>query len=982
MEPARRGSLISSREESPGSVLLVPDSEAAMTARPAPFPGSPQRRRAPALLLSAWVAALVVSSVAAAGAATAASTPPAPGIAAPLPGKWVPVAPPTGRRNHTTIYDPVRDRLVVFGGHDDIRRAEVWTLSLGSAPRWAFVAIPGPAPSARYQHAAVYDPVRDRMIVFGGDDGHLVNDVWALSLAGPMIWTELIPAGAPPPARYGHSMIYDPAADRLVVFGGKTATQPLADTWSLNLAGTPAWSPIAAAGAPPARYRHSAIHDPVRGRMLVFGGNGDLDRNDTWELPLSGDPVWTEIPAAAGPSTREGHSAIYDPVRDGMIVFGGSGVDCWFLRLHDAPEWSRLPNGTGRARHTATYDPVRDRMIVIGGAPSAYPHRVDALLLSVPAWQELDTGNPAGRHGAGMVYDPVGARMILFGGGDFVRHYNDTWSLDLTGAPRWAPLPTTGAPPPSRVDHSAIYDPVGHRMLVFGGWNGTTALSDLWELTLADPPTWRPLTTLHDPEPRLFHSATYDPVHHRMIVIGGLDRADGIAFGDVWVLPLTEPLDWSKVNPAGAFPARAQHGALYDGARDRILVHGGGGASGELGDVRALSLAGDPAWSLVDSSAYALRVGHVAVYDPLLDRMLLWGGRSSDPWLDHNDIVAFPLDGASPWSTPEIAGAPPPGRLQGAAAYDPAHDRWIVATGYAESGHNADTWILDRGAPLLPTVECGPDLAGDAGDSLPASFELGNGSGESRLLVWSITSERDWPGFPLRGFQFSDGARIFQSLDVEIPIPDSVVAGINRLRLAVSYFGGATTSCERRLSVQPTAISAALVSGESDGGRVLLRWHLAGRDPVAVERREASTEWTRLGELAIDGTGLATYEDRAVRPGARYGYRLTAAQAPFEPVSGETWIDVTETPELALHGARPNPATADPSVAFTLPAAGRVTLDCFDVTGRRVATDTRFLAAGQHVVSPFAARRLAPGIYVLRLEFGGRELRSRIAIVR
>ena len=35
----------------------------------------------------------------------------------------------------------------------------------------------------RYYHSAIYDPMRDRMVVFGGDDGAYSgwrNDVWAL----------------------------------------------------------------------------------------------------------------------------------------------------------------------------------------------------------------------------------------------------------------------------------------------------------------------------------------------------------------------------------------------------------------------------------------------------------------------------------------------------------------------------------------------------------------------------------------------------------------------------------------------------------------------------------------------------------------------------------------------------------------------------------------------------------------------------------
>src|SRR5262245_2395033 len=76
-------------------------------------------------------------------------------------------------------------------------------------------------PSARYLHAAVYDAAHDRMVVFGGYSSRdLVNDVWVLTFSGTPEWTQLAPAGTPPSARRLMSAVYDPVRNRLVVFGG------------------------------------------------------------------------------------------------------------------------------------------------------------------------------------------------------------------------------------------------------------------------------------------------------------------------------------------------------------------------------------------------------------------------------------------------------------------------------------------------------------------------------------------------------------------------------------------------------------------------------------------------------------------------------------------------------------------------------------------------------------------------------------------
>ena len=75
---------------------------------------------------------------------------------------------------------------------------------------------------------------------------------------------------------------------------------------------------------------------------------------------------------------------------------------------------------------------------------------------------------------------------------------------------------------------------------------------------------------------------------------------------------------------------------------------------------------------------------------------------------------------------------------------------------------------------------------------------------------------------------------------------------------------------------------------------------------------------------------------------------------------------------LALAPPRPNPSSGTITLGFTLPAAGRVSLEIVDLTGRRVrllASDT--LAAGAHAVAwdgrDGAGRRMAPGVYLARL---------------
>ena len=77
-----------------------------------------------------------------------------------------------------------------------------------------------------------------------------VGDVWALSLSGSPAWTQLSPSGAPPDPRYFHTAIYDPVRDRMLIADGNTASGNPDDVWELSLS-TPAWNQFVTTGSLP-----------------------------------------------------------------------------------------------------------------------------------------------------------------------------------------------------------------------------------------------------------------------------------------------------------------------------------------------------------------------------------------------------------------------------------------------------------------------------------------------------------------------------------------------------------------------------------------------------------------------------------------------------------------------------------------------------------------------------------------------------------
>jgi hypothetical protein len=258
---------------------------------------------------------------------------------------------PTDRFGQSGVYNATTNRMITFGGGTGFPGPcinELWVIThlngVGGSPGWTKLAPTGTLPPVREGHNAVYDPNTNKMIVFGGTDcnGDYYNDLWILSNAdgssGTPSWAEVTPIGTPPGARTQASAIYDSVNNVMTMFGGGTAkTTVFNDLWTLTNAngvtGTPTWTQITAKGtAPAARVGHSAIYDSTNNRMTIFGGGNNRGSvlNDGWILTnannIGGTPAWTKMTPTDTAPNRKSHVAIYDPVSDDMVIFGGDST--------------------------------------------------------------------------------------------------------------------------------------------------------------------------------------------------------------------------------------------------------------------------------------------------------------------------------------------------------------------------------------------------------------------------------------------------------------------------------------------------------------------------------------------------------------------------------------------------------------------------------------------------------------------------------
>jgi hypothetical protein len=84
----------------------------------------------------------------------------------------------------------------------------------------------------------------------------------------------------------------------MIVFGGWDGSGLRNDTWALPLSGQPAWSALTPDGdVPNGRESFGIAYDELRGRLILVGGFAQIDRLVTWALTwgaVVGVPPWTE----------------------------------------------------------------------------------------------------------------------------------------------------------------------------------------------------------------------------------------------------------------------------------------------------------------------------------------------------------------------------------------------------------------------------------------------------------------------------------------------------------------------------------------------------------------------------------------------------------------------------------------------------------------------------------------------------------------
>jgi hypothetical protein len=251
---------------------------------------------------------------------------------------------------------------------------EIWRFQGGD---WGQVAAGG-GPNSQYAYGfhATYDPHRQRILFFGGSQqpieqlgagAQLSADFWSLDPLNGQ-WSQLAICCANQRA-YG-TLVWDAARQRAVLFGGIDAAGALSnETWLLGRDGEQYnWSQATGSPAPAARALAGGAYDPVRARIVLFGGSdrsleSAVEPDVVWEF----DQGWLAVPAG-GPPPRHSPGLAYVPdasgarvalvggIRVGAASATGSAIgDQWDYR---GPSLPPTPTRTATATPTSTPSPT------------------------------------------------------------------------------------------------------------------------------------------------------------------------------------------------------------------------------------------------------------------------------------------------------------------------------------------------------------------------------------------------------------------------------------------------------------------------------------------------------------------------------------------------------------------------------------------------------------------------------------------------
>lgn len=338
---------------------------------------------------------------------------------------------------------------------------------------------------------------------------------------------------------------------------------------------------------------------------------------------------------------------------------------------------------------------------------TATPPPVTTELPAAWTWTQLipngASGSPPRRQDATAVWDPVDRELLYYGGTNSRSStaVGELWAYS-PAAGTWRHLISSNAAPPGRFGAAGVWDPVGKRLLIFGGQQSTGLHAGLLNDVVAYAPSSNSWSTLSRqgapgaPSPRSHVAATWDPSTGRLLVFGGETSDAPLALSSqLWAFSPGSPGTWTLLAGGGGRsqpPARQSAALVWDASSDVVRLYGGkNGASSPLGDMWQWN--NGSGWTFTETRAQPRsRAALAATWDVQHSHWLVGPGLGLDG--DTRDLWAYD-PAAKVWDQQAVSGPAPQPRQMGLLVWDDADGQGLLIGGrVAKIGTANDLWAL------------------------------------------------------------------------------------------------------------------------------------------------------------------------------------------------------------------------------------------------------------------------------------------------
>jgi hypothetical protein len=282
-----------------------------------------------------------------------------------------------------------------------------------------------------------------------------------------------------PASRVDQAMAYYPDAGTTLLFGGRTQTGIVADTWTWDGA---TWTARSPSSTPPARTGAGLAYDDVGHRLILFGGSsGTTALNDTWAW--DGSSGWTLLSPAHSPAGRDRAMLAQDPA-GGIVLYAPATTtdpDMWHW---SGTDWEPLsPPCCGPSGYIVdmAYSAGLDKTVAL--VHPIFEHLAQTWLWDGATWTFVDTPKPDVSSGGALAYSAQLQALVLFAASPSLPNAQTGNTVYRMDGLSWRYEPTVDRPAIRYPRQGGFAQGPGGEGVMFGGTveaGGAGLFGDTW----------------------------------------------------------------------------------------------------------------------------------------------------------------------------------------------------------------------------------------------------------------------------------------------------------------------------------------------------------------------------------------------------------------------------------------------------------------------------------------------------------------------